>query len=1624
MARSIRTDLENNGKVDFLSKPLLRTNPKLSSNVKLVVCEDGLFLESFNADPKIAGSSYKRYRLKPEGSFSYDIHKFWSGNKTPEDLIYKVKRDYSDFSILDTYDKQFEETYNYGTSINYSKLYSEQFRLHAPIWLDKNVPSKFIIYRVDEAKRSYFGKKFKRSKINDDLSKATLIKTFDLSEDSDLGKYIRNHVNSEEFPTSPLKVSFDKDEKTLYNGIDLIKGGFVSKGEYHYKDTVNTDKPLIEYNDFITEGFSRNSMVCANLINLEFLFEDEEATEFSISRYFGIFVDEHGVGSGVVENINDDTIKFSEISHSLDLGANPDWYSLPYSKFFKEKPILGWAKSADNYHNIKNGSSWSSNQYEFKINHNNQDYSSFLGKKKTGKTIDVIKNEISEPDFLKIDVVDIPNNGDRFSVVNLKRQRFNIESVKSNTVAGGSYQIKDDLGNIGVFTMGTNPFDDLSDIVNNWPNVGTFAKYTPFLKEKNGEWMVELIENEINMEQSHKFIPDNGIPGTPTPTLISIKQTFTPIDVINHMFYADNTITRGKTDGLNFSNQGNLENIAHSISEVIRLNTRFETLVEKTCIYIKAPVKGYNRLDDAFFMQNQNNPFLSFGTPSDVNNLLNIAAPWLTQYNAYAFGGGANKNQSLYIIEDDEDQFNVGDYLLDSKNKFNKIIDIVEDSRTIGSEYKKIILEQKNGGIDKMVNIYSEFRVEWGYFDAYDIYDLNFDFYDNQNSNIKELYYELPRHDYNSIVTYLDTWYPGYIPSGVTAGTSAYSDVESLEKMPNDYFANLIPLLKGEEDLISLGASITEESIDSEYDRLQENNTTQFSTVSRVVPYINKWVLKDSLNVRENPYYLNVSESFGETNFAPDFSKEERDENSMTHEWFYLDKIPTYIEGRTWANSSFSYVNPALDIQIEFDDFKSISHDYFKSYFLSYGMYTHPDIKSSFADTNLRRKYTHFSEGDSRTFSSTIFNGIKFTPKLRKKQTQDVTKEFITSGEFNGYRFSTVVSTKLDSTLSNDLSYKVIQNKKFKYVVLFLELSLSDSNFEWLNRKILYELDHKLDQFGGYADTNLSGALDLLNSNLPTSSSGQTAINGITHSNGSSPQFMSQLLKDPVTGLFGKISVVISGVTYELQVVSIINNGSFLVSGGLYNPAVGAYQPVSFFTQNEIENAIYNYENGGVFAHNALLNRLCIQNVANVLNNTDEVEYTTIEEDGTEVYNKFALSVDNGNEVIKTSSLTVNVDTNKPKAFGLSNKIIGYNIEPRSFKYYSMLDRQNGNYTVDMKPVITFRDLFSVHKITPKNGSFSNEFVPSQLGDTMGSHFDYNSQEEITISEALYKKLNYCRVQFNLGRIADDLMEPADIDWGIIKNHWFHKVNEIDSQGVIKLSELDALPPKYNLIGEIAIGKFDKDVFKSRWEDEFYVRSEGAGKNQKVPGTKNIIEERNYASSSIMKVEKGYDIFNFTSKKYKTIEELNEIKESGNFENEINYIDNDKQIILDVDLTSSATRLLDGLGVRDTINKYVSPVDSFGRVETLDDDIDFYIRENILPMYTLSKIDLYVLPSKKVATEVDTVISLGGISVGGYQIDNNYTYKVDSKNPLNFRLIYNKKKGFNYKVRPLIKIQS
>jgi len=1582
MSKSIRTDIETNNGSDFISRPILRTNPKLSTNVKIVVENDEIYLESFDSSEQLSNFKYKKKRVSKNGKYSYDLSRFWIKNSTPLDLAFGIKREYSDFSILDDFSKQFEETYNFGASSNFSKLYNSEFKIFAPIWLDKKIPSKFLIFRmkdpVDLKHSEYANNADRLSKV---LSDSTLIKTIDLSDESNIGTYIRNHVNSEDFPKSSLTVSFDKDEQTLYNGIDLEKGGFVSKGEFQYKDTLNTDKPIIEYNDFITSGFSRNGVACANLLNLEFMFNDEEAIEYDINRYYGLYVDSHDIGKGKVEKILKDTITFSEIEHNLDFTTLDDYWSLPYSDFFKELGMFGWVKTDKDYHNVKNGVDWDISKYQIKIDSNNKDYSDFLGIKKSDKTVEVFENAEAEGDFIKLKVIGSPNNGDNFTLVNLKKQSFSIFVNKNEP--GELITIEDNLSNSFTAVSGSTVEETTLNIVSSWPNTGNFAKYSVSRKYNSYDnvWYVDVFEDVINMEEDHSFVSLNN-----TNTFLFISRNVYPVNVAANTFYADNSLTKSHTNGNNFSCLGSHENIANAISEVILEKTRFETIVEGETIYVKSPIKGYNLNNFGFFFTNSNFPFLEIEIGEDSSNVLEIASSFLTTKTAYYLQGGNEKNKSIYINLDDEDDILIGEYFRDSLGNYNKVLDKVADGRSVNSEFKKIILEKEiKNKLKGVLSVFSEFKLSWGYFSGYDVYDFNFDFFDESNSNLKEL---------------TDDRTSGY-PKDTPSPKSAFNE-ESLERLysnPEDYYAVLMPLLKQEspsddEDI---------EYVKSEYDRLKENFTTQFSTKSRVVPHINKWSLINSTNVRENPYYLNVSEAFGETNFSPSLEVLERDPKKMTHEWFYIDKRPDY---NITPLDNFSYLETSPDISIEFDDFKSVDFNYFKSYFLSMG-YQHQF--GYFHYENKKQKYTFIENGSKESFGSTIFKGLKFSLKDRKKVTNSITKEFIKSASFNGYKFSSFLKIKFDSSKPNKLSIKAIRNKKFKYVVLMLEMEVSDDNFTYLNRRLLYELSHKINSANEYADAEISGAIDLSSTSLPAS--GFTTLNSMEHASGENSLFNSQILRDPSNGLFGMLKIKIGSIEYGIQIANIINNNTIQFQGAMIELSTGLIQPTGYYTASQYKTAEYTYAGGGINAHEALFNQLSAGSISDILNNSNDAEYVTVENDGTLIENSFVINVEDGNEVIKSSKLTSEVDTNKPKAFGLTNSVIGYEIIESFGQYFTFLKRHNGKYSPEMTPIITFREPFSRHRI-------NTDWAADQ---PTNAEYDTTNLQLNELTVALYKKLNDLGIFYDLTFIRDANFRNS---YGKIKNYFFHKVNEIDTEGVIKLSESDSLLPKYALIDEIAIDKKDINVFNSRWEDDYYVRSESASNKSLIPGTKNIIEEKSFFSSCIPKIGNAYQIFDFTSEYFETIDILTDAKILNNVESEVAFTETKTQVFIDFYLEKSVVRYFKNEGIKDTISKFVTLEKSFGRIDTLDDDIEEYVSNNILPLFSINSIDLYVLSGKKYTTSIDSSQSVSNVESGGYILDNNYSYVLDSKNPLNFRLIYNKKAGLKSKIRPIIKIKS
>ena len=100
--------------------------------------------------------------------------------------------------------------------------------------------------------------------------------------------------------------------------------------------------------------------------------------------------------------------------------------------------------------------------------------------------------------------------------------------------------------------------------------------------------------------------------------------------------------------------------------------------------------------------------------------------------------------------------------------------------------------------------------------------------------------------------------------------------------------------------------------------------------------------------------------------------------------------------------------------------------------------------------------------------------------------------------------------------------------------------------------------------------------------------------------------------------------------------------------------------------------------------------------------------------------------------------------------------------------------------------------------------------------------------------------------------------------------------------------------------------------------------------------------------------------------------------------------------------------------IKEQFKKYIKPEFGFGDIDTLDDDVERYITQNILQLYKLDNIDFYVK-----STRVDAPLDYSTAQLNnadkvenGLTVNTSIGSKILNTNPFDLSLIYNKRKGF------------
>ena len=371
---------------DGVSFSLTRTNPKLTTNTKLMYNGKKMYLESYSSSPLLNRNQYKNVAVKQNSTYNRDIANFLFGSGSQ---AYSVYQNFNDTVISDSYDNQYENFYWCGAEYIDSSFYTEEIGFIAPLYLREKLPNYFLIFRLNTPSNFNLNVDENGNILDstfdfkaDILDKAVLIKTFDLREGSVLGKYIHNYVEQESFEfDKSMYVNFSNAEVTYY-GINKASGVFEKRVENFKNELMTKDGPVLSDDKWFTEGFERNNLIFPYIMNIEYLFDDDEFKNkdgelYDFARYIGLYCNniEFGEFSNLEDfDVTDDAIyyfednknnlhRYTKIDNVLKIdGKDSDKFDINLISGFEKKKTIGYAEHLDVYEGFINRA-----QYAFEI---------------------------------------------------------------------------------------------------------------------------------------------------------------------------------------------------------------------------------------------------------------------------------------------------------------------------------------------------------------------------------------------------------------------------------------------------------------------------------------------------------------------------------------------------------------------------------------------------------------------------------------------------------------------------------------------------------------------------------------------------------------------------------------------------------------------------------------------------------------------------------------------------------------------------------------------------------------------------------------------------------------------------------------------------------------------------------------------------------------------------------------------------------------------------------------------------------------------------------------------------------------------------------------------------------
>ena len=949
------------------------------------------------------------------------------------------------------------------------------------------------------------------------LPKSTVVASFDLTEDSKIGKYLRKIKTNPGYTDSLIDVRFEDNQLTTFNGVNYSVGIFDKKGDFLIDYYKNPDTQ-IGFEGFITDGFRNNGIISYKLLNLEFLFNDNDSENYTINRYFGLYVNAPEIakfkldgdslyksagssGNTPIPEKNNkgyyyqETTYFQYNDNGVRLYIDPEKITgiIPNSDNVNidENNKLFWIKDKNGkFHSLKRDENYdltsptplystygtSGYENEIVIQDTSVDLSIFTGKDVgTKKQYPGVTTGEKGRAYSVIRInSELDNTSENAFIFYNPLGYYGSPGYKYDIIKASDLSLSIDEWGPGSFYAQDNayyyhPFGTNEDIAKAIAGIFNSFNYNSFEAFQSGDEVV-IRTNATGIKENQKYHLDFFQDFTSFQRMPDANRGMV---FINEKDVCDINQRQSFVGGSNYANtrikvkleDGNkiipgttfIETIKNtstdSFSNIPEYSNRSSSVVVGKYRFVDQYAKDEN--GDVIGLRD----FETHVTLEIANFTESIAfgsAGSISAFNTYNIPLGIF---SFYGVREIDMDFWYSQYGYTPTQEYYKYLDVQPEGVT------KIIPGKTYFASTGSFIIYNGFNITGP------------DFFEGI---VGEEQYLLVTGSSNAESNVFPTISSrGNITTGVTPSNFDYSFYPDLDSFPGFYGIQSLEFIDNQVGIDTKFKQLNFGKLDSEYDYTKDNYNPDYATNSRVNPYISKWVYRGGTDVRGNGYRLNANLAFNPLNFSPSFFRRSQDPQYFTHEWYQLQK-PPYSLPEENLHIDKSYLSSELDEAL-LTDANPALRDYFLDYFSVEGedLNVYYPGSQTINNIDLSERYSVFDFNSSSGFSETLFRGAK----VRIKRTftdyaQGESIKYIEDDRFyDDYKFSCVIVPvrNIIDEIQTPIKIKVLENRTFKNITFVVEVLIEDArvlNFEDISPEnqyldldyfLLYSLKDKLD---------------------------------------------------------------------------------------------------------------------------------------------------------------------------------------------------------------------------------------------------------------------------------------------------------------------------------------------------------------------------------------------------------------------------------------------------------------------------------------------------------------------------------------------------------------------------------